>query len=374
MTNKRAQGTIKVDAKCDPMMTPFLTHYISLPEGEKNVFIAQLGRLLSTANNQNSTRDDDHLVGLEALLVESGRSKEWATLTEVVGKLGLAQDIYKVIRPTLKQWVVHNNVEAIKAFQKAIVQHQCVLSNHQQNKQRLDFTYESIWRPVFNTLSQASEYVNVKDILATICPDLNVRDLTSIFIQRLSQFKAETPINIEFFTQCYEHIVGHPECKDHYPKYIMFRFISTLSHEAFAPLLTRMCHTMSFKDVMEKGPSEDFAFPPDGDEWVSFLYNPPEQLDAHNWFQPTYLQTQNRHLGVERIVALTQAFEHNGIAVVLRDMPGVECLLKNAGRRLDSAKRLDPAPGEWLTQRLLVEHLNQAVENSSPHPTTVRKI
>ena len=191
-------------------MTPFLTHYISLPEGEKNAFIAQLGRLLSTANNQNSTRDDDHLVGLEALLVESGRSKEWATLTEVVGKLGLAQDIYKVIRPTLKQWVVHNNVEAIKAFQKAIVQHQCVLSNHQQNKQRLDFTYESIWRPVFNTLSQAPEYVNVKDILATICPDLNVRDLTSIFIQRLSQFKAETPINIEFFTQCYEHIVGHP--------------------------------------------------------------------------------------------------------------------------------------------------------------------
>jgi len=351
-------------------MNPFLTHYISLPEGEKNAFIAQLGRLLSNANAQNAIRDDDQLVGLETLLVESGRSRDWSTLTEMVGKLGLAQDIYKVIRPVLKQWVVHNNVEAIEAFQKAIAQYQFTLSNHQQKHGRLDLTHESIWRPVFNTLSQAPDYVNVKDILSIICPDLSIRDLTSIFIQRLSQFKAENPTNIEFFTQCYEHIVGHPECKDHYPKYIMFRFISTLSNEAFTPLLTRMCHTMSFKDVMEKGPSEDFAFPPDGDEWVSFLYNPPEQLDAQNWFQPTYLQTQNRRLGVERIVALTQAFEHNGIAVVLRDMPGVECLLKNAGRRLDS----DPAPGEWLTQRLLVEHLNQAVESTSPHSTTVRKI
>lgn len=368
MTNKRAQETIKVDVKCDPAMTPFLTQYTSLPDGDKDAFIARLGRLLSSANTQNSTRDDDHMMGLETLLGESGRLHEWATLTDVVGKLVLAQDIYKVIRPVLKQWVVYNNVKAIEVFQKAIVQHQILLSDHQQKYRRLDFGYDSVWRPVFNTLSQAPDYVNVKDILSIICPDVGVRDLMSIFIQRLSQFKTDVPTNVEFFTQCYKHIVGHKDCKDHYPKYIMFRFGPILSNKIFAPLLTHMCNTMSFKDVMEKGPSEDFSFPPDGDEWVSFLYNPPEQLDVNNWFHPTYLQAQHRHLGIERIIALTQAFEQNGNPIVLREMPGVEWLLKNAGNRLD------PELGEWLTQRLLIEHLNQAVDTGSPHPSTVRKI
>lgn len=348
-------------------MAPFLAHYRSLNDDEKPTFIAQLGSLL-TGTSDHETNDDQKTIGLKVLLVESGQAQEWATLTDLVGRLTMARDVYKVIRPALKEWVVYNNVDAIRAFQKAILQHSTIVSHTQKKHGRLDLSHESIWRPLFNTLSRAPDYVNIKDILSIISPDLNIREFTNLFIQRLQQIRSDSHTNVEFFIRCYETIIAHKDCKDHYPKYIMFRFITPLSDKIFEPLLTKMCTTISFRDVMEKGPSEDFSFPPDGDEWVSFLYNPPEQLEADNWLHPVYLQAHNRHLGIERIIALTQAYENNGIPVVLREMPGVECLFKNVGARLD------PILGEWFTQRMLTERLNQAVENSSPHPTTVRKI
>ncbi len=369
MTNKTAQGTIKVDAKYDPMMSNFLSHYCNLPQEQRNDFIHYIGGLLENVSADNAKVEENRIEGLKLLLLESAHAHHWDSFEDLIGRLTVVPDVYKVLRPTVKKLVVLNNTDAVDKLQQSIYRHHNVLSDHQQRYQRLKFSYESLWRPAFDILSAAPSYVDIPRMLSTMCCDLNARDMMTFFTQRLAKVDKKHPINGDFFQHCYNHLLGKQDCKDHYPKYIMFRYSGVLSEEPLAPLLEQMCQSMVFKDVMEKGPSEDFMFPPDGDDWIGFLYNPPHELDQNNWFQPAYLQPNNRFLAVERTIALTKAFERHGFCVALHEMPGVEWLRKNSGPRLSEVH------DQWLTQRLLQEHLQQAVDGVSHNSTTpVRKI
>lgn len=369
MTNKTAQETIKVDVKYDPIMTNFLSHYLGLPQNLRNHFIHYIGGLLENTKSDTTRMDEMRIQGLNLLLQESAYARNWEALNDLIGRLIVIPDIYQVLRPAVKKLVVLNNVDAIEELQKSIHYHHNILSDHQQRQQRLQFSYESLWRPAFDVLSAAPNYVDTQRILSTICSDLNARDMMSLFTQCLAKMDSKTSINSDFFQHGYNHLLGKQDCKDHYPQYIMFRYIGVLSQEPLAPLLEQMCQSMTFKTVVEKGPSEDFLFPPDGNDWTNFLYNPPDEWDHNNWFQPAYLQPNNRFLAVERTIALTKAFEHYGFSVALHEMPGIEWLRKNSGARLSEVHDL------WLSQRLLQEHLQQAVDSVAQNATTtVRKI
>jgi hypothetical protein len=313
--------------------------------------------------------DESRIEGLSLLLQESAHARNWDALNDLIGRLTVVSDVYKVLRPIVKKLVLLNNTDAIEELQKSIHHHHSVLIDHQQRHQRLQFSYESLWRPAFDVLSSAPNYVDMQRMLSIMCCDLKARDMMTLFTQRLGKAEKNYSINADFFQHCYNQLLEKQDCKNHYPKYIMFRYIDKLSQEPLAPLLEQMCQSMPFKDVMEKGPSEDFMFPPDGDDWIDFLYNPPQELDQNNWFQPAYLQPNNRFLAVERTIALTKAFELYGFSVALHEMPGIEWLRKNSGNRLSEVH------DQWFTQRLLQEHLRQAVDGVSQNSTTpVRKI
>lgn len=369
MTNKTAQETIRVDAKYDLFMTDFLSHYLSLAHTQRNDFITHIGGLLEKPNSDYTKTDEIRAEGLKLLLLESAHARNWEAFHELIGQLTVTSDVYKVLRPIVRKLVILNNTNAIQELQKSIHHHYTVLSDHQQRHQRLQFSYESVWRSAFDVLSSAPNYVDVQCILSIICSDLNARDMMGLFVQRLSKIDTKLPVNGEFFQHAYNHLLGKEDCKEHYPKYIMFRYIDVLSHEALAPLLEQMCHSMTFKDVMEKGPSEDFMFPPEGEDWIDFLYNPPVEMDENNWFQPAYLQPHNRFLAVARTISLTKTFEHHGFCVALHEMPGIEWLGKNSGARLSEVDE------QWLTQRLLHERLHQAVDGVSHNSIAIiRKI
>lgn len=344
-------------------MTPLLSHYISLPLDQQQLFIAQLGNTLD--GNSASKGENKTATGLVLLMMECARYNQWDTLQLLVAQLPLTPDIYAVMRPVLKELVFHNNVDAVAHIQEAVDCNWSMLAHHQNKHRGLDLKHEVLWRPVFEALARAPVYVDITSILAAINKSLHTSELVEIFSTRISSTGA---LNSAFFEALYDTICAREDCKPHYAPYLLFRFIERLSDNDMAPLLKKMCCSLTFTTVIETGPSEHHSFPADKEEWINFLYDPTYDLSTDNWCAPVYLQQgQNRMLGVVRTVKVAQAFEQYNQHLALEHIPGVDRL------RHAVSEKVPADIHAWLDHRLLKERLHSSVDMTNT-PTSSRKI
>lgn len=344
-------------------MNPLLSHYISLTSQQQLDFIEHLGISLGESKQNNS--DTKSAKGLSVLMMEAARQNDWNVFNGLIAQLPLTPNIYAVTQPVLQELVFHNNLDAITHFNQAVEDNWEALAQHQYKHRTLELKWEVLCRPLFQALAQAPEYVDAQSILKSVHHQMSTSDLLEVFSKRICNSGS---LNSLFFEALYDVICAREDCKTHYAPYLMFRFIEPLSEPKFAPLLQKMCCSLSFTTVIEVGPSEHHSFPAEKGEWSKFLYDPTYDLHTDNWCALPYLDRwQSRALCVTRTLKVAQAYEQYNQNMMLDSIIGIERLRHNVSDKISDELHV------WMDRRLLHERLHNSIDTTH-HPTSLRKI
>ena len=344
-------------------MTPLLSHYISLSPQQQLDFIEQLG--VSLGETKQNDPDTKSAKGLEVLIMEAARQNNWNIFKSLIVQLPLIPNIYAVTQPILKELVFHNNLDAIAHFNQAVEDNWGALADHQYKHRRVELKREVLWRPVFQALANAPEYVDAQNILNVVHKGITTSDLLEIFSNRISNANS---LNSAFFEALYDVICAREDCKTHYGSHLLFRFIEALSQTKFAPLLQKMCCSLSFTTVIEVGPSEHHSFPAPKDEWFKFLYDSTYDLQTYSWCDSPYLDSpRSRVLCVSRALKVAQAFEQYNQNVSIDSIIGIDRLRHNVSDQISDDLHV------WMDRRLVYERLHNSIDTTNL-PTSSRKI